>query len=53
VVIAVGATCWCAYGISTGDPYLIIPNTVGVITNVGTLFVVRRFQQRSESSVAP
>jgi uncharacterized protein with PQ loop repeat len=53
VVIAVGATCWCAYGISTGDPYLIIPNTVGVITNVGTLFVVRRFQQRSESSVVP
>ena len=53
VVIAVGATCWCAYGISTGDPYLIIPNTVGVITNVGTLLVVRRFQQRSESSVAP
>jgi uncharacterized protein with PQ loop repeat len=53
VVIAVGATCWCAYGISTGDPYLIIPNTVGVITNVGTLFVVRRFQQRPESSVAP
>jgi uncharacterized protein with PQ loop repeat len=53
VVIAVGATCWCAYGISTGDPYLIIPNTVGVITNVGTLFVVRRFQQRSESSVTP
>ena len=53
VVIAVGATCWCAYGISTGDPYLIIPNTVGVITNVGTLLVVRRYQQRSESSVAP
>jgi uncharacterized protein with PQ loop repeat len=46
VVIAVGATCWCAYGISTGDPYLIIPNSLGVITNVGTLLVVRHYQQR-------
>jgi uncharacterized protein with PQ loop repeat len=53
VVIAVGSSCWCAYGISTGDPYLIIPNTLGVITNVGTLLVVRRYQQRSGSVVAP
>jgi uncharacterized protein with PQ loop repeat len=53
VVIAVGSSCWCAYGISTGDPYLIIPNTLGVITNVGTLLVVRRYQQRSASSVTP
>ena len=36
-----------------GDPYLIIPNTLGVITNVGTLLVVRRYQQRSGSSLAP
>ena len=49
-VIAVGATCWCAYGISTGDPYLIIPNTLGVITNVGTLLVVRRYQARSAAA---
>jgi hypothetical protein len=46
VVIAVGASCWCAYGISTGDPYLIIPNSLGVITNVGTLMVVRHYQAR-------
>jgi hypothetical protein len=49
-VIAVGATCWCAYGISTGDPYLIVPNTLGVITNVGTLLVVRRCQARSAAA---
>jgi hypothetical protein len=48
-VIAVGSSCWCAYGISTGDPYLIIPNSLGVITNVGTLLVVRRYQRRSQS----
>jgi uncharacterized protein with PQ loop repeat len=44
IVIAVGASCWCAYGISSGDPYLIIPNSLGVVTNVGTLMVVRRYQ---------
>ena len=48
-VIALGSTSWCAYGISTGDPFLIIPNTLGVITNVGTLAVVRRYQRRSQS----
>jgi uncharacterized protein with PQ loop repeat len=52
VVIAAGSTSWCAYGISTGDPYLIIPNTLGVITNVGTLLLVRRYQQRSLASSA-
>ena len=52
-VIAAGSMSWCAYGISTGDPFLIIPNTLGVITNVGTLLVVRRYQQRSAASVAP
>jgi uncharacterized protein with PQ loop repeat len=51
IVIAVGASCWCAYGISTGDPYLIIPNSVGVVTNVGTLLVVRRYQRRSAAAM--
>ena len=46
-VIAAGSSAWCAYGISTGDPYLIIPNSLGVITNVGTLLVVRRYQRRT------
>ena len=51
-MIAAGASAWCAYGISTGDPYLIIPNSLGVITNVGTLLLVRRYQRRS-GSLAP
>jgi MtN3 and saliva related transmembrane protein len=49
IVIAIGATAWCAYGISTGDAYLIIPNSLGVITNLGTLLVVRRYQGRVPS----
>jgi uncharacterized protein with PQ loop repeat len=47
VVIAVGAICWCAYGISDGDLYLLVPNVLGVITNAGTLVLVRRYQRRS------
>jgi uncharacterized protein with PQ loop repeat len=43
VIIAIGACAWCAYGISTGDPYLIIPNSLGVVTNAATLLVVRRY----------
>jgi len=51
IVIALGATSWCAYGISTGDPYLIIPNSLGVVTNVGTLLLVRRYQRRSAAAM--
>jgi uncharacterized protein with PQ loop repeat len=47
LIIVAGASAWCAYGWATGDPYLIIPNTVGVITNVATLLVVRRYQRAS------
>jgi uncharacterized protein with PQ loop repeat len=52
IVIVAGASAWCAYGWSIGDPYLIIPNTLGVITNVATLFVVRRYQRRAAPSVS-
>jgi lipid-A-disaccharide synthase-like uncharacterized protein len=37
-----------AYGLSTSDPYLIVPNVVGVITNVATLVIVRRYRTRAE-----
>jgi uncharacterized protein with PQ loop repeat len=53
VVIAIGASAWCAYGFSTGDPYLIIPNSLGVITNVGTLLTVRRYQSRAPARTTP
>jgi uncharacterized protein with PQ loop repeat len=47
LVIAVGSSAWCAYGVSSGDAYLIIPNALGVITNLGTLLLVRRYQGRT------
>jgi uncharacterized protein with PQ loop repeat len=46
VVIAVGAAAWLAYGVSIGDLYLVVPNVVGVVMNVATLFVVRRYRTR-------
>lgn len=39
-IIAAGASIWAAYGVAIGDPPLIIANTVGVLTNVGTIIVV-------------
>lgn len=48
LVIAMGAAAWVAYGLSTSDPYLIVPNVVGVITNVATLVIVRRYRTRAE-----
>jgi uncharacterized protein with PQ loop repeat len=44
LVIALGAAAWIAYGVSTGDAYLIVPNVVGVITNVSMLLIVRRYR---------
>jgi MtN3 and saliva related transmembrane protein len=44
VVIAAGAAAWIAYGIAADDIYLIVPNVVGVITNVTSVFVVYRYR---------
>ncbi len=48
LVIAIGCAAWVAYGVSTSDAYLIVPNVVGVITNVATLAIVRRYRTRAE-----
>jgi uncharacterized protein with PQ loop repeat len=53
IVIAVGAAAWIAYGIAGDDIYLIVPNVVGVITNVTSVIVVRRYRHRVEPSGAP
>jgi uncharacterized protein with PQ loop repeat len=45
-VIAVGAAAWIAYGVAADDIYLIVPNVVGVITNVTSVFVAHRYRQR-------
>lgn len=43
-VIAVGAGCYAAYGLALGSPYLVIPNTVGVITNVAVVLTATRLR---------
>lgn len=45
IVIATGAAAWIAYGVAAEDIYLIVPNVVGVITNVTSVFVVHRYRR--------
>jgi MtN3 and saliva related transmembrane protein len=53
VVIAVGAAAWCAYGFAASDIYLIVPNVVGVVTNVTSFMVVHRYRHRVDPARAP
>jgi MtN3 and saliva related transmembrane protein len=53
IVIAAGAAAWIAYGVASDDIYLIVPNIVGVITNVTSVFVVHRYRHRVDPSRAP
>jgi len=43
---------WVAYGIAAANPYLIIPNTVAVATNLLTLALARRFARTGHADVA-
>ena len=52
VVIAAGAAAWIAYGVAADDVYLIIPNVVGVITNVTSVLVVHRYRRRVDPARA-
>ena len=50
IVIAAGAAAWIAYGVAADDIYLIIPNVVGVITNVTSVLVVHRYRVAPRSA---
>jgi MtN3 and saliva related transmembrane protein len=52
IVIAAGAAAWIAYGIAGDDIYLIVPNVVGVITNVTSVIVVHRYRRRVDPAGA-
>lgn len=51
-MIATGAAAWIAYGVAAEDIYLIVPNVVGVITNVTSVFVVHRYRHGVDPSHA-
>jgi uncharacterized protein with PQ loop repeat len=53
IVIAAGAAAWIAYGVAADDIYLIIPNVVGVITNVTSVLVVHRYRRGVDPARAP
>jgi uncharacterized protein with PQ loop repeat len=52
VVIATGAAAWIAYGVADNDIYLIVPNVVGVIANVTSVFVIHRYRRRVDPARA-
>ena len=43
-VLLVGFTLWIAYGLSLGNPALIIPNTVAFAVGVATVLVARHYR---------
>ena len=44
-VLVVGFLLWLAYGISIGNPALIVPNTIALFVSVTTILVVLRFRR--------
>ena len=45
-VVCCGSASWMAYGIALADPFMIVPNVIGVATNGATLLVAWRFTRR-------
>ena len=43
-VLLVGFGLWFAYGISSGNPALIVPNTVAAVVCVSTIAVALRYR---------
>jgi uncharacterized protein with PQ loop repeat len=43
-VLLVGFFAWIAYGLSIGNPTLVIPNSVATIVTVATIAVALRFR---------
>jgi uncharacterized protein with PQ loop repeat len=46
-IIVVGASAWAAYGLVKPDWFVAIPNLLGVLTNLTTVMLVRRYRHRS------
>lgn len=51
-VVCCGSASWLAYGIALGDPFMIVPNVIGVATNGATLLVAYRLTRRPRTRAA-
>lgn len=51
-VVCCGSASWLAYGVALGDPFMIVPNVIGVATNGATLLVAYRLTRRPRTHAA-
>ena len=51
-VVCCGSASWLAYGIALGDPFMIVPNVIGVAANGATLLVAYKLTRRPRTHVA-
>jgi len=47
IVLEIGFSLWVAYGVSAGNPALIIPNATAFVVGSATVGVAWRYQRRS------
>jgi uncharacterized protein with PQ loop repeat len=47
-IITIGAGLWAAYGLALGDLFLVIPNVIGVATNLFLVGMIFRFRSPDE-----
>jgi uncharacterized membrane protein YGL010W len=45
-VMALNASVWIVHGLITGDPVLVVPNAVGLVTACGTVLFIRHHGRR-------
>lgn len=50
LIIAAGAAMWTAYGLSMPNAALVIPNALGVFTNLGTALTAARHRTAPRAS---
>lgn len=54
LMMRVNATIWLTYGIASGNPVIVVPNVVALVTTTLTLVTIKRFRHAAEGApVAP
>src|SRR5690606_17030086 len=49
-IIAIGAGLWAAYGVALRDWFLVVPNTIGVLTNLFLVSMIFAYRSRDVDS---
>jgi uncharacterized protein with PQ loop repeat len=51
-VLLIGFTLWVAYGLSIGNPALIVSNSVAFVVGTTTVVIARRFRTPAAAAIA-